>query len=315
MDLYQLNCFRTVAQMEHISNAAAVLHVTQPALSKIISRVEDYAGVPLFDRVKGKIRLNAAGMAFLDTVDGMFDIMEKGKKRAAEVSAKENNQIRLAASSDSILFILAETFFSRHPEVRIRYTVMSHEQIREVFMRNGLDFALTTYALQEKGVEWERIGEEEIYMLVSKDSPFYDRKEVAFSELRNVEIMCENSGGDLREVIDRCCEAAGFTPNVVLESTHGAIMGFSYGLSRAVSFVPAHRFMQMCESPIGEKRGNLPVRAVRLSMPSCTWVTGIARMANQPLSPAAENFDEITRDYFTKLYARLDAFSKEYFGD
>lgn len=315
MDLYQLDCFRTVARMEHISNAAAVLHVTQPALSKIISRVEDYAGVPLFDRVKGKIRLNAAGMAFLETVDGVFDIIEKGKKRAAEISAKENNQIRLAASSDSILFMLAETFFSKHPEVRIRYSVMPHEQIREAFMRNGLDFALTTYALQEKGVEWERIGEEEIYMLVGEDSPFYGRKQVSFSELRDVEMMCENSGGDLREAINRCCESVGFTPNVVLESTQGSIMGFSHGLIRAVSFVPAHRFMQMCETPNGEKRAKLPLCAVRLTMPRCTWVTGIARMANQPMSPAAENFYEMTKDYFTKMHARLNEFAKEYFGE
>ncbi len=56
--------FRTVAHMEHISNAAVVLHITQPALSKIITRVEEYAGAPLFDRVKGKIRLNASGTAF-----------------------------------------------------------------------------------------------------------------------------------------------------------------------------------------------------------------------------------------------------------
>ena len=46
MDLYQLDCFRVVAEMEHISNAANRLHITQPALSKIISRVEDYAGAP-----------------------------------------------------------------------------------------------------------------------------------------------------------------------------------------------------------------------------------------------------------------------------
>lgn len=53
MDLYQLECFRVVASMQHISNAAMVLHITQSALSKIINRVEDYAGMPLFDRVKG----------------------------------------------------------------------------------------------------------------------------------------------------------------------------------------------------------------------------------------------------------------------
>ncbi len=45
MDLYQLECFRVVASMQHISNAATA-HITQSALSKIINRVEDYAGMP-----------------------------------------------------------------------------------------------------------------------------------------------------------------------------------------------------------------------------------------------------------------------------
>ena len=95
MDLYQLDCFRTVARMEHISNAAVVLHITQPALSKIITRVEDYAGVPLFDRVKGKIRLNASGTAFLDTLDQVFELLDKGKKQVMDISERSSNHIHL----------------------------------------------------------------------------------------------------------------------------------------------------------------------------------------------------------------------------
>lgn len=277
MDLYQLDCFRTVAHMEHISNAAVVLHITQPALSKIITRVEEYVGAPLFDRVKGKIRLNASGTAFLETLDGVFDQIEKGKKQVVDISEQNSNYIRLAASCDSIMFMLAESFFSEHPEVRVRYSVMPHDQIREAFMRNALDFALTTYPLQEKGVEWEHIADEEILMVVGRDSPFYGRKAVSFTELKDVEMMCESSG-DLRDKLNACCETAGFAPNVVMESTIGAVMGFSAGLRRAVSFVPAHRFMQMNEAhekmarerPEQDMVARAPALcAVRLYAPQC----------------------------------------------
>ena len=78
MDLYQLECFRVVAAMQHISNAAMVLHITQSALSKIINRVEDYAGMPLFDRVKGKIYLNESGTIFVRSLDQMFDALNAG---------------------------------------------------------------------------------------------------------------------------------------------------------------------------------------------------------------------------------------------
>ena len=144
MDLYQLDCFRTVARMEHISNAAVVLHVTQPALSKIISRVEDYAGAPLFDRVKGKIRLNASGTVFLETLDDMFAMLEKAKQQVEDINTQDHNRVRLASSADSILFMLAERFFSDHPDIRIWYSVLTQKQIREGFMKNTLDFALTT---------------------------------------------------------------------------------------------------------------------------------------------------------------------------
>lgn len=309
-----MDCFRTVAHMEHISNAAVVLHITQPALSKIITRVEDYAGAPLFDRVKGKIRLNASGTAFLETLDQVFDLIEKGKKQVVDINERNSNHIRLAASCDSILFMLAEDFFSEHPEVRVRYTVMTHDQIREAFLRNALDFALTTFPLQEKGVEWEPIADEEILMMVGKDSPFYGRKCVPFTELRGVEMMCENSG-DLRDKINACCETAGFAPNIVMESTAGSIMGFSTGLRRAVSFVPAHRFMQMEEVHRQRIEGERSLCAVRLQMPRCAWVTGLARRPDKVLSPSSEMFYEITKDYFNKLGKKMGAFMQDYFGD
>lgn len=313
MDLYQLDCFRTVARMEHISNAAVVLHVTQPSLSKIISRVESYAGVPLFDRNKGKIRLNASGTAFLKTLDQVFELIEQGKKEAVNIRDRANNHIRLAACCDSILFMLAETFFSEHPDVRVRYMVMTPEQIREGFLHNNLDFALTTYPLHEKEVEWESAADEEILMVVGPSSPFYDRKSIAVSELDGVEIMCENAG-ELRARVCACCETAGFSPNIVMESNEGAVMGFNVGLVRAVSFVPAHRFMQIEE---GMRRGighGLPLHAVRLEMPRCHWVTGLARRPEKMMNPICEEFYHMTLDYFQNLREKMAAFMRDYFG-
>ena len=84
-------------------------------------------------------------------------------------------------------------------------------------------------------------------MVVGRDSPFYGRKAVSFTELKDVEMMCESSG-DLRDKLNACCETAGFAPNVVMESTIGRRDGLLGGLRRAVSFVPAHRFMQMIEA-------------------------------------------------------------------
>ena len=65
MELNQLSCFLQAAKTEHITQAAEQLHMTQPALSKVIARLEDDLGVRLFDREGKHIRLNEYGQVAL----------------------------------------------------------------------------------------------------------------------------------------------------------------------------------------------------------------------------------------------------------
>lgn len=58
MELLQLKYFLTVARCEHVTEGAGKAHVTQSSLSKTIQRLEDDLGVPLFDRIGRKSRLN-----------------------------------------------------------------------------------------------------------------------------------------------------------------------------------------------------------------------------------------------------------------
>lgn len=312
MDLYQLECFRVVASMQHISNAALVLHVTQSALSKIINRVEDYAGAPLFDRVKGKLYLNESGEVFVRSLDAMFDALNTGLTEVRSGSASQQHQIYVASNADSLLFQMSEEFFASHPDISIKYSVMSAEQIHDGFVHSKLDIALTTYPLIEPGIEWEQISEEEILMLVGDDSPFHQRDSVAFSELRGTEIMCESLGGDLRTLVDRCCEKAGFRANVVLESDIGSAVGFKKGLQRAVSFVPAHRYMQIVRSLDGHPLHQAP-KAVRLVDPVPFRITGIARKSGNTLSERAQGMYDYVKDYFSTLHSQTQTFMEGYF--
>lgn len=170
--------------------------------------------------------------------------------------------------------------------------------------------------LQTKGVQGDGAGpalEEEIVMLVGKASPFYDRKTISFAELRGVEVMCENNGGDLRNAVNKCYEAAGVAPNIVLESTTGSVMGFKHGLNRAVSFAPIHRFMQMCQAHSSMSPG-LQVHGLRLTGPRCTWVSGIAHRPVHLMNPATEDFYYMAKDYFERLHLEMLQFGQNYFG-
>ena len=64
-DLRQLRAFTTIVSAGSLGRAAEVLHVTQPALSRIVKRLEDEVGAPLFERHSKGMQLTAIGQALL----------------------------------------------------------------------------------------------------------------------------------------------------------------------------------------------------------------------------------------------------------
>ena len=65
MTLEQLNIFVAVAEREHLTRAATALRLTPSAVSSAIKALENYYGVPLFNRVGRHIELTEAGRLFL----------------------------------------------------------------------------------------------------------------------------------------------------------------------------------------------------------------------------------------------------------
>lgn len=322
MDLYQLECFRVVAKMQHISNAATQLNVTQSALSKIINRVEDYAGTPLFDRVKGRLYLNRNGEIFLNHLNDMFAALYSGLDEIKRNQEVQNYQIYVASNADNILFNISEDFFATHPTANIKYCIMDHDQISGGFQNGKLDIALTTYPMREPGITWTQVLEEELLLIVSPSSPYAAREKeiIPFSDLKDTEIMCESLGGDLRTIVDRCCVKAGFHANVVLESDIGSELGFHKGLSRAVTFMPAHRYMQIWQTFEEKKKYNedmskeVPV-AIRLKDPVPVRITGIAKRSESEMTSQAEEMYEYIKDYFCNLNTQTEKFMHAHFPE
>ena len=84
MELYQLEQFKAAAELSHITKAAELLSISQPALSKNIRILEQELGYPLFDHVGKHVQLNENGRVLLKYVNEIFCSLENAK-RAAEM--------------------------------------------------------------------------------------------------------------------------------------------------------------------------------------------------------------------------------------
>jgi len=117
MNIQQLKCFSTVAQLQNFSRAADFLHVSQSALSKQIASLEAELGVSLFDRKGKRIFLNKAGMRFYDASSVMLQELRSAEDDVKLLGSGQNHRIRIGASGIPDMFLKCmNDFADRHPE-------------------------------------------------------------------------------------------------------------------------------------------------------------------------------------------------------
>src|SRR5213080_4342246 len=77
--LRQLKVFECVARHLSFSRAAEELHLTQPAVSAQVSKLEDHAGLPLFEQLGKKVHLTAAGRQMLESARAILERVQEAE--------------------------------------------------------------------------------------------------------------------------------------------------------------------------------------------------------------------------------------------
>jgi DNA-binding transcriptional LysR family regulator len=101
MELRHIRYFLAVAEEQHFTRAAAKVGISQPPLSQQIKDLEAEIGTALFRRVAHGAELTPAGEAFLEMVQGMPALAERGKHAARRASRGEIGSLRVGFTASS----------------------------------------------------------------------------------------------------------------------------------------------------------------------------------------------------------------------
>lgn len=163
MTLQQLMYFRTLARYESISHAATVIHISQPALSMSIKKLETELGYNLFDRTGSSIRLNASGKRFLESVNFIFALIESSKMRAhlpeegryelwlgmmtSSAAVSKLCDEYLKTHPKAVLRVLSRRFLGNAPEMERVDLLFSNEDLRNNGYSSAFLFSYRDYAV------------------------------------------------------------------------------------------------------------------------------------------------------------------------
>lgn len=141
-----LALFRAVAESGGFSRAAAVVHVSQPAISMQVAELEESLGTPLFDRLPRGVRLTEAGKTLLGYAQRIAALEGEAERALRELRGLARGRLALGASmtiGGYLLPALLGEFRRRHPGVELQLTIANTETIKTRLIDGTLDLALT----------------------------------------------------------------------------------------------------------------------------------------------------------------------------
>lgn len=271
MRYVQLRAFHHVAICGGFSRAAEALHLTQPAISDQVRKLEDEYDVLLFDRRKKQVLLTGAGERLLAITRRLFEAEDQAVELLAESRALRVGSLRILADSAHHLLHVLVHFRARYPGVRI--TVQSGNS--EAVMRGLRSYAADVGVLGEMpgGREFQALllNISPIVAFVAVGHPLARKVLLNFQELAQVPLVLREQGSKTRIKLEQAARAAGVSLVAAIEAegreavreivASGAGVGFvsaaEFGVDPRLIAIPLAATMAMDEALIclHERRG------------------------------------------------------------
>ncbi len=247
MTIKDLENFRTVCEERSITKAARLLYITPQGLSKSIKNLESEWHTRLLNRTTQGITLTETGEYLYQHLPEFLNSYYNIYTNVQKIQQTQNREIDLLSAYGILRLVSPECitdFRTKHPEITLRYREYPDKQVERLFREKEGNVAFTIGPSEpDDFTEFHAIKLESfpIKLLVNRSHPLSQKQYVEITDLKNEPLYLESSDFYIHHLIVEKCKLAGFTPNIIFETS-----GFSLchkmvrknkGISVVVDFV------------------------------------------------------------------------------
>ena len=194
MEIAVLRNFIMVARLGNVTRAAERLHISQPALSKLLKALEVELDRKLFRRGSACMHLTEEGMLLLQRAEDIVAMVDKTVMDFKSLDDVMGGDIYIGCAESHLIRYIAQavkSFQSKCP--RVRYHLMSGntEQVAERLSRGQLDFALICEPPDLLKYNYIEIDEPDVWgVVMRKDSPLSQKQTIQYTDLLGLPLIC-----------------------------------------------------------------------------------------------------------------------------
>ena len=197
MELRVLRYFLAVAREENITKAAALLHLTQPTLSRQLMQLEEELGVQLFHRSRYHIVLTDEGMLLRRRAQELVELADKTAQEFLR-EPELRGEISIGSGDLEGMSVLAEqlaSFQKLHPQVTYQIYSGNADNTKERIERGTLDLGLLMEPVDISKYDFLRLPVKEQWGVhVREDSPLARQEAVTAEDLASVPLIFTGRG-------------------------------------------------------------------------------------------------------------------------
>jgi DNA-binding transcriptional LysR family regulator len=225
MELRQLEYFAAVARFGHFGRAAQEVYVTQSALSQQVARLEAELGVALLVRTPKGVELTPAGVELCEHATTILGQVAQARAAIDGHRGAARGVARIAATAhDSAALPPALVAFHRaHPQVQLSLRHCGPAQLAELLGTRMIDAAILGVdddgPPMPAGATARILSEEPLRLVCAGDDALAGTTGHTIQVLRGVPVILPERGTALRELVVRSCQAAGFSPLPLFETS------------------------------------------------------------------------------------------------
>ncbi|MDH5425559.1 MAG: LysR family transcriptional regulator [Gammaproteobacteria bacterium] len=203
--LQQLKLFESVFRNGSYTRAAEELHLSQPAVSIQIKRLEEQAGLPLFELMGKKIFPTEAGKTIYKASCDILKSIEEVKNTIESIKGDVKGPLRLSVVTTSKYFMphLLGSFLNKYPDVEPKLVFTNRSKVIQRLQNNEDDFVVMGQIPEDDKLETYPFLENILVPVAHPNHPLAGKKNISLKQLAEHRFLVREEGSGTRLVFDR----------------------------------------------------------------------------------------------------------------
>lgn len=243
MNIRDLQYAVAVAELQHFGRAAVACHVSQPALSGQIRKLEEQLGVALFERTKRSVRVTPAGEEILVHAKALLRQAEIIRETARARTDPLSGPLRLGmipTIGPYLTPVLLRSIARSLPKAKLRLSEDLTESLEGALLDGDLDAAVLATPVQDSRLDEIALYDEPFWLALPGRHQLAANDEVAVADVALDELLLLSDGHCLRDqVLSFCSKVLATEPTVSTQRTSLTTILALVGAGLGVTLVPA----------------------------------------------------------------------------